>query len=247
MTIDRGAGGAYRPGYEIVAERLLAYITEMGLHPGDRLPIGPALCEELTVGRTVLNEAIRMLTATGRLRARRGSGVYVAEEAPPLVQTAIPLSMPADPEHMVELYEFRRVQETHAVRLASERITLREMRTLEQAVACYKHSVEVGDQRVSGEHDEAFHRGIAEASKNRFLFETVTAIYHLQEWVNRLMAATDHAKLIVAAEQHAAILAAIKEGQPDAAAAAMHAHIDMSLADYQHQARALLVGQTTRT
>jgi GntR family transcriptional repressor for pyruvate dehydrogenase complex len=47
-------GGVYRPGYEVTAERILQYIAESGLQPGDRLPTEQEFArEEGRAGRTV--------------------------------------------------------------------------------------------------------------------------------------------------------------------------------------------------
>ena len=35
---DEGAFSAYRPQYEIVAEKIVEFISNTGLQPGDRLP-----------------------------------------------------------------------------------------------------------------------------------------------------------------------------------------------------------------
>jgi GntR family transcriptional repressor for pyruvate dehydrogenase complex len=41
---------SYRPGYELVAEQLLAYIAEQDLRPGDRLPTEKGLAETARSG-----------------------------------------------------------------------------------------------------------------------------------------------------------------------------------------------------
>ncbi len=70
---------SYRPQYETVAERIIDYILEAKLKPGDRLPPEQKLGEQLGVGRSVVREAVKYLSATGLIGARRGYGLYVAD------------------------------------------------------------------------------------------------------------------------------------------------------------------------
>src|SRR5450759_4500025 len=72
--------GGYRPGYEVAAERILQFIAESGMRPGGRLPTGLEFARQLSVSRTVTREAIKILSAIGRVRAHRGRGLYVADE-----------------------------------------------------------------------------------------------------------------------------------------------------------------------
>lgn len=222
----------------------MAFIAAEGLRPGDRLPPGPALSKRLGVGRTVLNDAIRMLTAMGRVRARRGSGVYVAGAPAPFAAAAVDLSMPVDPEHMLSLFEFRATLETRAARLAAERIAPRELQALEEAVATTQDGARSGDVTRFGEGDHAFHRGIAEASRNPFLASTVATVLRLQDWAIELVIAAAPGSLRDAAAEHAAVYAAIRRGQPDVAAEAMGRHIETVAAAYQREARRRVFGKT---
>src|SRR5690242_4385605 len=68
----------YRPRYEIAAEKIVEFISNTGLKPGDRLPTEQRLGEQLGMSRGIVREAIKYLTATGLVAARKGVGVYVA-------------------------------------------------------------------------------------------------------------------------------------------------------------------------
>jgi len=61
--------GAYRPGYELVAEQILQLIVESQLRPGDRMPTENELAARLGTSRTVVREAVKILSAIGRVRA----------------------------------------------------------------------------------------------------------------------------------------------------------------------------------
>lgn len=75
----RGTSGIYRPRYELVAERILQLIGELGLHAGDRMPTENDLAARLGTSRTVVRDAVKILSATGRVSAQKGRGLYVAD------------------------------------------------------------------------------------------------------------------------------------------------------------------------
>ena len=58
--------GAYRPGYELVAEQILRLIGELALAPGDRMPTEQNLAARFGASRTTVREAVKILSAIGR-------------------------------------------------------------------------------------------------------------------------------------------------------------------------------------
>src|SRR5690242_5993978 len=67
-----GTSGAYRPRYELVAEEILQLIGELLLGPGDRMPTEKELAARLGTSRTVVRDAVKILSATGRVSAQKG-------------------------------------------------------------------------------------------------------------------------------------------------------------------------------
>jgi DNA-binding FadR family transcriptional regulator len=189
----------------------------------------------------MVREAVKLLTARGYVWTRRGSGIYVASGEQPHATAAINLSMPVDHEHMQALFEFRGMQEILTVRLATERITLAELRALEGVVELNRHGAEAGRWDIFIESDIAFHQGIALASHNSFLAETVATTFRLQRWAIKIMTGGAPGSMLVSADQHAAILTAIRSGRPDAAAKAMQVHIEAVTSEYQNEIRRLLL------
>lgn len=243
-SATRSASSAYRPGYETIAEKIIEFIHASGLRPGDRLPTEQNLGEQLGVSRAMVREAVKLLTARGLVRTRRGSGIYVEDGEYPQASAAIDLSMPVDPEHIIALFEFRGLQETLTARLAAERITLSELRTLEEAVERNRVGAETEQWDVFIEADIDFHQGIAQASHNPFLAETVATTFRLQRWAIKLVTGGAPGSWQQSAEQHTEILNAIKTGQPEAASIAMQSHVQTVIAAYQLEVRRLLTGQT---
>ena len=80
LTGGTEGNGEYRPGYERVAEQILEFIAESRLTPGDRLPTEIELAGRLGTSRAVVREAVKILSALGRVRAHKGRGLFVADD-----------------------------------------------------------------------------------------------------------------------------------------------------------------------
>src|SRR5436305_8078273 len=125
---------AYQPRYEQAAEQILQLIAELGLRPGDRMPTEVELAARMGTSRTVVREAVKILSAIGRVRAQKGRGLYVADDEGMLGSSRWGgFFLPTDLDHVYLLFEFRRVQETAASRLAATRATPAELRAIETA------------------------------------------------------------------------------------------------------------------
>jgi len=236
-SMMKPAEDGYRPAYETIAAKITELISSEDLKPGDRLPTEHELSEQLGVSRTVVREAVKVLVATGLVYTRRGSGLYVANKASSLQMTVLDSLMPADPSQVISLYEFRLMLELPAARLAAEHITPHELRELREVVALNRRSAETQQRQQWSESDAAFHRVIAGATHNPFLASTIAAITRVQRWVFDIAAGRTQALLLTYAEQHAAILEAIQEGEPEVAAQAMQAHLEWALAHSKQEMR----------
>lgn len=237
----------YRPGYELAAERILDYIAANGLRPGDRLPTEMQLAGELRISRTVTREAIKILSALGRVRAQRGRGLFVADDAGLLGTVARseegPLFLPTNLDHVMALFEFRRTQEVELSRLAAQRATPAELRAIGDAVELCREGVERDDNEVFTAADDAFHLAVGGAAHNPFLLRALQMARRLQRQSAIIGLRGQVAPRIAsAAEEHATIYRAIRDGDADAAAAATAVHIDNSLADYQQAIQRRLFG-----
>ena len=229
---------AYRPGYEVAAERILQFIAESGLQPGDRLPTEFELARELSVSRTVAREAIKVLSAIGRVRAQRGRGLYVADEPGLLGTVRETQFLPADLDHVFMLFEFRRTQEAETSRLAAARATPGELRAIEEAAARCQRAASAGDEGEFHLGDDGFHLSVAAASHNPFLIaalETARRLQNQSSILGRSGRVDD--RIHQAAAEHDLIHQAIRDGRPDEAAAAAVLHVNNSLEDYNREIR----------
>ncbi|MEW9534717.1 FadR/GntR family transcriptional regulator [Microbispora sp. NPDC049125] len=238
IDTPRAAGG-YRPGYEVAAEQLLELIARLGLQPGDRMPTENELARQLGTSRTVVREAVKILSALGRVRAQKGRGLYVADDEGMLgAGRWASFLPPTGPDHVNMLFEYRRAQEMETSRLAARRATPGELGAIQRAADLCRHGFDTGREELFNEGDDAFHTLIAEASHNVFLQIAVKEARRLQarsSLVGLRGSAGGHAAKAV--EEHDAICEAIRAGDPEAAAEATAAHIDKAFDDYLGEIR----------
>jgi len=234
----------YRPGYEVVAERILEFIAEERLVPGDRMPTENDLAQRLDTSRAVVREAVKILSALGRVRAHKGRGLFVADDDGMLITSRWGgFFRPVDLDHVLMLFEFRRVQEMAAARLAATRATPAELRTIEVAMQQCRHGYLNGEVDVFNQGDDDFHAAVAAASHNTFLGSAVRDARRLQRQSSAIgIHSTLGEGTPAAVEEHEAIYRAIRDGHPDEAAEATAVHLDRTLEDYRREIQRRLFG-----
>jgi GntR family transcriptional repressor for pyruvate dehydrogenase complex len=236
--------GAYRPGYELVAERILQLIAESRRQPGDRMPTENELAARLGTSRTVVREAVKILSAIGRVSAQKGRGLYVADDDGLLGSTRWGgFFLPTNLDHVYMLFEFRRIQEVAASRLAAVHATPAELRAIETAAETCRQGHVTGEVALFDRGDDEFHLGVATASHNQFLVVAVREARRLQHQSSTMgLHGTVGGHAAEAVEEHAAIYRAIRDGDPGAAAEAAAVHMDKTLEDYRREIQRRVFG-----
>jgi DNA-binding FadR family transcriptional regulator len=238
-----GTSGAYRPRYELVAEEILQLIGELLLGPGDRMPTEKELAARLGTSRTVVRDAVKILSATGRVSAQKGRGLYVADGESMLgARQWGGFFVPTNLDHIFMLFEFRLLQEMQASKLAARRASPSELRVIEAAVQTCRHGYTSGDNAEFDQGDDDFHLGVAAASHNFFLVSAVREARMLQRRASviGLRGLGGHAEAAVG--EHEAIYRAIRDGNPEAAAQATSVHLDNTLEDYRREIQRRVFG-----
>jgi DNA-binding FadR family transcriptional regulator len=227
--------GEYQPAYRRAVDQLISYIADQRLRPGDRLPTELELAEALGTSQRAVREAIKMLSAIGRVRAERGRGLFVGDDRS-LLTGQRPVSFrPTDLEHVAMLFEFRAVQEREAAGLAAARATPPDIKAMAAAVEDGRRSISgtATDQELFARADEAFHAALSESSHNIFLIDAVSHIRSLQAQVSFLEIRHNAAHTDRAVIEHALILEAVRAGDEVLAGDLARAHVQHSFQDYR--------------
>jgi GntR family transcriptional repressor for pyruvate dehydrogenase complex len=211
------------PLFSRVAVQIERFIAGNGLSPGDRLPGERELCELLGVSRTSVREALRSLQTRGIVDVRHGKGAFVAELGEghsALRQLALLREIGLD-----ELFAMREVLEVPAAGWAAVAATEEQLRVLEQIFEQLEQAVLARrPPQALQELDARLHLRIAEYANNRFLAMTQGA---LQEMLVRSMETTlaIPGRPARSIREHAEIIQALAERDPQRAEAAARRHI----------------------
>lgn len=176
---------------------------------GTRIPPEPELARALDVSRNTVREAVRALAHTGVLQVRRGDGTYVA--APN--EVAALLRQQLGRRELGHVLEVRHAIETHAAFLAAQRRTRGDLTALTAALARRTRAVAEGDAAAFVEADVAFHLRVVAAAHNPLLHE----LYGGFEDNLRTTILPPPGGVDDLGDEHEALLAAITDGDPDAA------------------------------
>jgi DNA-binding GntR family transcriptional regulator len=198
-----------------VYDAVQGLLMDQVIAPGARVSID-GIARRLNVSQTPVREALARLESEGLVVKQPLKGY-----------TSAPL---LDADGVRQLFEMRRLLEPEATRLAAERIGPDAVAELEALVADMHRSGEVtdtGDDRYRDykdfmHSDAEFHRRIAEQSGNRLL---VDAIVRLRAHQQNYRVYFRHGIAAETADEHEAILAALRRGDADAGDRAMRDHI----------------------
>ncbi len=133
-------------------------------------PTEAELCEHYEVSRSILREAVKMLTSKGLLSARPRQGTWVQPEAywnlldPSVLGWLLNRNFSID--LLIEFTEIRRVIEPQAAEYAALRGSEAALRKIEDGITRMEAAERGEDDPLLS--DIAFHVAILEASENRF-------------------------------------------------------------------------------
>lgn len=230
-AIEKPSGGALvlERGQRVrLADQLYGQIFEQivegGLNVGDKLPSEHEICERFGVSRPVVREALLRLRADGLVTAHQGLGTFVSHQPAPRLKTFNDVQ---NVGAYLRAQEIRMALEGDAARLAAMRRTDEELHQIEQAHAAFVDELERG--HISAEADLAFHACIAQATGNDYYLGVLESIHESISGFMRLTlsltrtGSRQRAQRVV--DEHAAILAAIREQDGERARVAMQFHL----------------------
>jgi GntR family transcriptional repressor for pyruvate dehydrogenase complex len=216
-------------------QQILGQIADGALRPGDRLPTESQLLGQLGVGRSTLREALRSLSGMGVLDIRHGHGVYVADGAAQSGLRRLDWALLLGSREMLNLVEARKALEIQIAQLAAERATESDLACMRGCLDRLREAITRQDEYAA---DVDFHlAAVAQATQNDVFVRLVRTIRELIQHMLWQSPARRSSRV----EEHARILRAIEDGDPVAAAQAVHEHFY----ETEERARALL-RETTR-
>jgi DNA-binding FadR family transcriptional regulator len=204
--------------YELVAERLIADISEHRLAPGEQLPTERELTERFGVGRSSVREALRKLESYGIIHAH-GKGQFVIGSEAEVMVPAVIMLLSLGHASLGEVHELRRILEVNMAPLAARRRQSEDLNAMRRANRAMRASMPAPQATMAADLD--FHAAIAAASHNRAIAATATALWTALQRAQQTYHVSEQA-----IAQHDRIIEAIAASDPKAARLRAAEHVD---------------------
>lgn len=192
-----------------VEEQIVNAIKERKLSPGQKLPTELQLCHAFGVSRTVMREALRMLSARGLISIQKGRGMFVrdysaSDMAGPI---SLYLSLNYDRDHVLDVVHARQVIEPSIAAMAAKNRTDADILKIRGNVEELR--VLNGTYEELATLDQDFHVLVARASGNPIVPLLLEPINKMMPQIKSSVYATIHDAKASAVEYHGKILESI--------------------------------------
>jgi GntR family transcriptional repressor for pyruvate dehydrogenase complex len=213
---------------QIVESEIENAIRNKILKPGDKLPSESQLCKQFNVSRTVIREALGILSGKGLITVIKGKGIFVNELTIDIVTN--PLSLYLDLN-----YEFSHILDVVKTRLLIEPVIgeVAALNRTEENILKMQETIDrlanTDDQDELSEIDMEFHFNIAKATQNTVIVLLVEPIYKtLMPKIKRQVYETVDEAKSSAIKWHTKILKAIKEKNPEKTSNYIREHLKIA-------------------
>lgn len=204
------------------------------LPPGAILDL-PALENELGISHTVLRESLKVLTAKGLVGARQKHGTFVTDpQSWNMLDDDVLRWRAAAPDGgqlFDKLAEVRLIFEPAAAALAAQRATADDIETLTDFLDRMGQAGSGPDSSHAADADVGFHTALLHATHNDLLAGLRIVIEHGLRQRDLIVHSQPRAADPI--PSHRAVLDAVRNGEPDAAADAMLALLNQAAIDFE--------------
>lgn len=204
--------------------------------PGGKLPSERLLQVEFGVGRLALREALSRLNAVGVIATSHGRGTFVQEdvESRTVQQVLAPYFALQDSARLRDLVDARMMIEGEIAWQVAGNRTTDDLERL-RAIVDHGFAPDVSLAEVARQ-DLLFHAELAGMVENRFLTVMHEALLaHIESFLTEFVKSKENAAAVM--EAHRPILAAIEQGDSEAAWRLARLHVSYSMQDYEEFVR----------
>jgi DNA-binding GntR family transcriptional regulator len=192
---------------EQIQDVLLQRIVEGTYQPGERI-VETRIAQELGVSQGPVREALRDLEQLGCVVHEPGRGCSVRAFSA---------------EELLEAFPVRAALEALAARLAAEQITTAELAELDRLLERMRAAARRGDAHDQSQANASFHATVVRAARNA----TLERQWRMLEPYSRtyLTVSRPGIDLVHLSDRHEPVLEALRRGDAEEAATAMHDHL----------------------
>jgi len=209
--------------YERIAEQIEQLILNGELRSGDRLPTERELAEQFQASRTAVREAMKTLAQKGLVNMRPGRGTIVIDGTSKAMQHSLGLMIRVGQAgNSTNLVEVREILEPEIAALAAKRAGEEDITAMQESVRVMDASLDDADAYIAA--DNNFHQALAKGTQNVLILAFVDSIVYLlseqRKQIFSVKGGPERGQI-----HHKRILEAVMRHDPEAARAAMYAHL----------------------
>lgn len=155
---------------DFVVKTIKRLLITKKLNPGDKLPNEYELSQSLKVSRGSIREAMKMLSAYGIVKIKRGDGTYIADTSDRISFDPLLFRL-INQGDVNELRELREMIELGIIKLAIQNATQEDIISLEKAYAYTAEKIRLGEfeDEVLIETELMFHTALGKATGNKLI------------------------------------------------------------------------------
>lgn len=223
---------------QLIEEELTKAIRTGKYLPGQKIPTENELCAIFNVSRTVIREAVKILSARGIVDVRKGSGVYVSEMSIHNASETLNIffELSSDKDLVLQTIETRLLIEPVLAAVAAKNRNEKHLDLLKKNMNDMRLCA-LEDKKREAELDNDFHSEILSISNNKVMKLLLNPIFHLMPRFKTVVFAKhgggnierDKEKML---DHHQNILQAIIEKDEVKATQSMRNHIEETRKNY---------------
>lgn len=217
---------------EQVLEKIVEYIKENNLQPGDRLGTEMEMAKRMGVSRGTVREAIKILVYRNVLEARQGSGTYVSDGKVPISGDPLGLELIQDQFKLTwDLHEIRMMLEPEIAYMAAKNISDKQLAGLREM--CDEMERLSAQRKERMPVDVEFHVALAESCGNLVAPKLIPV---LQQGVELFIKYTHREATPESTAKHRDILEALEARDPQWAKDMMLMHLTYNSQELRREA-----------
>ncbi|CAM3710429.1 Transcriptional regulator, GntR family [Deinococcus saxicola] len=209
------------PAYRQAQTSIKQYIEDHHLQPGDPLPSEGQLAKDMGMSRLSLREGVKTLEAVGILEARQGDGIYVKAFTFDSIFENLPYSFASDGQSLRDLLQVRTALEEGLVGMVVSQSSPEQIAELDGLAQQMVTKAQNG--QTFEDEDREFHLTLYRPLNNPFLNRLVQLFWEVFRRLHGNAGVT-HWNLEQTAQDHVAIVEAIRVGEGEQLTRAMHTH-----------------------
>ena len=205
-----------------IIEQIKDLILAGTLKPGEQLPSENSLASQMSVGRSTIREALKVLIHLGFIETKNKARIVSHQIGGYLDPQAI-VERFKDHRNVIEMIEVRKIIEPDIAELAASRSEKDDIELIQKDVDAMQSATM--SPKVFAKYDHHFHLHLAQGCKNQILIEIIQKIQEMLKETQGLILSQSKDIAPRSMAFHLQIVDAVKASQPKQAKELMRKHI----------------------